>query len=351
MSLRRRGNTWWVDITTPSGQRIRESAETPDRKAAQEYHDKLKAEGWRRHKLGDKPQRTWDEAALRFLKEAEGKASLKEYERQVAFWTVHFEGQPLNAITRNGVADLLEKIKPNSKPATRNRYVACVRAILIKAAGVWEWLDRAPKLKTYPEPKLRIRWITREEAEGLLSELPEWLAAMARFALATGLRQANVYGLEWTQVDLQRGVAMIHADQAKARRAIGVPLNDDAITVIRKQLGKHLRRVFVGPDGSQMDSWHQFGAQQEWKAACERAKISNFRWHDLRHTWASWHVQLGTPLYVLKELGGWETLEMVNRYAHLAPEHLKAHAARLSLTAQIRHNEDSVAKGDVAVSS
>ena len=147
MSLRKRGNTWWIDITTPSGQRIRESAETPDRKAAQEYHDRVKAEAWRRFKLGDRPRRTWDEAALRFLKECEGKASLKEYERQVAFWTRHFQGQPLDAITRNGTADLLKKSKPRAKPATRNRYIACLRAILIKAAGVWEWLDRAPKLR------------------------------------------------------------------------------------------------------------------------------------------------------------------------------------------------------------
>ena len=351
MSLRKRGNTWWIDITTPSGQRIRESAETPDRKAAQEYHDRVKAEAWRRFKLGDRPRRTWDEAALRFLKESEGKASLKEYERQVAFWTGHFQGQPLDAITRNGTADLLEKSKPKARPATRNRYIACLRAILIKAAGVWEWLDRAPKLKLYPEPKLRVRWITREEAERLLSNLPEWLAAMARFSLATGLRQANVYGLEWTQVDLKRGVALVHADQAKARKAIGVPLNEDAVAVIRKQLGKHLRRVFVGPDGGQIDTWYTYPAQQAWVAGCKRAGIENFRWHDLRHTWASWHVQLGTPLYVLKELGGWETLEMVNRYAHLAPEHLKAHAERLSLTAQIRHNGDAPETSEIAVSS
>ena len=179
----------------------------------------------------------------------------------------------------------------------------------------------------------------------MLSCLPDWLTAMARFSLATGLRQANVYGLEWTQVDLQRGVAMVHADQAKARRAIGVPLNEDAVAVIRKQLGKHLRRVFVGADGGQIDTWYTYPAQQAWVAGCKRAGIENFRWHDLRHTWASWHVQLGTPLYVLKELGGWETLEMVNRYAHLSPEHLKAHAERLSLgasfTAQIRHSEET----------
>jgi integrase len=66
-----------------------------------------------------------------------------------------------------------------------------------------------------------------------------------------------------------------------------------------------------------------------WHKALKRAGIDNFRWHDLRHTWASWHVQSGTPLHVLQELGGWQTAEMVQRYAHLAPEHLSEHAARI----------------------
>jgi len=63
--------------------------------------------------------------------------------------------------------------------------------------------------------------------------------------------------------------------------------------------------------------------------AIERAGIEDFRWHDLRHTWASWHVQAGTPLHVLQELGGWETAEMVRRYAHLTADHLAPYADRL----------------------
>jgi len=85
----------------------------------------------------------------------------------------------------------------------------------------------------------------REEADRLLSELPEHLAAMARFALATGLREANVVNLEWSQVDLDRRRAWIHADQAKARKAIPVPLNAEAILILRQQLGKHRTRVFT----------------------------------------------------------------------------------------------------------
>ena len=66
-----------------------------------------------------------------------------------------------------------------------------------------------------------------------------------------------------------------------------------------------------------------------WYTALKRVGIENFRWHDLRHTWASWHVQQGTPLYALQELGGWESAEMVRRYAHLAAEHLAPYADRV----------------------
>ena len=69
MALRKRGQTWWLDIATPGGHRLRRSTETTDRKAAQELHDKLKADLWRQAKLGDKPKYTWEDAALRWLNE------------------------------------------------------------------------------------------------------------------------------------------------------------------------------------------------------------------------------------------------------------------------------------------
>ncbi|MFT5220953.1 MAG: integrase [Planctomycetota bacterium] len=67
-----------------------------------------------------------------------------------------------------------------------------------------------------------------------------------------------------------------------------------------------------------------------WRHALVRAGIENFRWHDLRHTWASWHAQNGTPLHILQELGGWSDIRMVQRYAHLAPEHLASYAGNIS---------------------
>ncbi len=102
--------------------------------------------------------------------------------------------------------------------ATVNRMLELVRAILRRAEREWEWIDRALYIRMLKEPKHRIRWLTREEAVRLLSFLPAHIEAMARFALATGLRKSNVTGLQWTQVDLDRRVAWIHADQAKAGR-------------------------------------------------------------------------------------------------------------------------------------
>ena len=127
---------------------------------------------------------------------------------------------------------------------------------------------------------------------------PTW----QRSRLATGLRAANVTGLQWSQVDLVRRLAWIHPDQAKARKAIPVPLNAEAVSLVRKRIGKHPTHVFSfrGKPITQVST-------KAWYAALERAGIEDFRWHDLRHTWASWHVQNGTPLFALQELGGWES--------------------------------------------
>ena len=119
-----------------------------------------------------------------------------------------------------------------------------LRAILRKCVNEWEWLDRAPYVKMLKEPTRRIRYLTHNEAQRLLDALPEHLADMAAFSLATGLRRANVTGLQWSQVDLTPRLAWIHPDQAKARKAIAVPLNAEAVLLIGKWLGKHQTHVF-----------------------------------------------------------------------------------------------------------
>jgi integrase len=232
----------------------------------------------------------------------------------------YVRGNPISRTDRLGLSDL-------TSPANANRYLALIRSILRRARDDWEWLHRIPKVRLYRESTRRIRWITRDEAARLLQELPDHLGEMARFSLSTGLRQRNVSFLKWNQIDMQRRVAWIHADEAKAGRPIAVPLNEDALEVLRSRLGQHLEYAFVfqGQPVARCST-------KAWYAALERAGIENFRWHDLRHTWASWHVQSGTSLQELMELGGWASLEMVMRYAHLAADHLQVAAGRISGT-------------------
>lgn len=136
---------------------------------------------------------------------------------------------------------------------------------------------------------------------------------------------------------MQRRVAWVNPEDSKSNRAIGVALNDTSCKVLRDQIGKHHKWVFVHtkegirPDGSKTPTVRKMRVddQRAWNAACRRAGIEDFRFHDLRHTWASWLIQSGVPLSVLQEMGGWESIEMVRRYAHLAPNHLTEHAKQI----------------------
>lgn len=136
---------------------------------------------------------------------------------------------------------------------------------------------------------------------------------------------------------MQRRVAWINPEESKSGRAIGVALNDTACQVLINQIGKHHKWVFVyqekctRPDGTKTDAVRKmrYDANTAWRAALKRAGIEDFRFHDLRHTWTSWLVQVGVPISVLQEMGGWESIEMVRRYAHLAPNHLTEHAKQI----------------------
>jgi integrase len=327
MSIYKRKDTWWIQITAANGERIQRSSGSQIKQEAQELHDKLKAEGWRVKNLGSKPRHTWQEAVIRWMGEHSHKKSLKDDKGHFRWLNPHLNNKHIDEINKTLLEELKKaKLATGASNATVNRVLALLRALLKRAKDEWEWLDSIPAVKLLPEPKTRLRWLTNDEADRLITELPEHLNAMARFTLATGLRESNVTGLQWSQLDMQRKCAWIHADQAKAEKAIAVPLGSDALDVIRDQFGKHEHFVFTY-EGEPVTRANNHA----WRKALIRAGIDNFRWHDLRHTWASWHVQNGTRLEILKELGGWSDLTMVMRYAHLSSDHLQEYAGNASV--------------------
>ncbi|MBP6116368.1 MAG: site-specific integrase [Neisseriaceae bacterium] len=343
MSIYLRNGIWHIYIVTSSGKRIRRSAKTSSEVAAQELHDKLKHDLWRIERLGDKPKYTWDEACIRFIQEKAHKKSLDD-DKQKMRLLVQFRGMLLIDITRDFIMNTISRLSCGN--STKNRYLTLIRTILNLCAGAWEWIDKAPKLTLYKEPKRRIRWLTKTEACRLISVLHRVYADLAEFSFMTGLRQSNALSLEWSQVDLDRGVAWIHADQTKSGMPIGVPLNQIAIDVLRRRMAiarahkmllesmpKHQQQSrdftrFVFVSDLTKRPLTSIGSNI-WQKALAEAGIENFRWHDIRHTWASWLVQSGVGLLELKEMGGWESIEMVQKYAHLAPQHLHKNAVLL----------------------
>lgn len=254
----------------------------------------------------------------------------------------HLDHIALDDITKDVVEDIAQKKAATGvSVATVNRVMALIRSVLNRACRNWEWINRVPFIQLRREENKRVRWLTREEADRLLKELPSHLKAMAKFTLATGLRAMNVSYLEWKDIDMQSKHAVIHPDKNKTKKYLGVPLNDDAIEVIKGQIGKHDKYVFVynGKPVTQC-------SRGAFRKALQRAGIENFRWHDLRHTWASWHVQSGTSLQELAELGGWANMEMVLRYAHLSGKQLRAAAERISSGAELVKRKFKLVQND-----
>lgn len=331
MSLYRRGRIWWIELTAQSG-RIRESAGTADKKAAQEYHEKLKGELWRQDRLGEAPPVTWGAAITKW--QGIKPRGLPDRYRLAAM------DLDLEATLPLTKSQLEKELSQHHSAGSFNRTLALIVAIH-NASGV-----EPVEIERRPMPPGRTRWLSAEEwgrlKAALEVESPLLLAA-AEFTLAVGLRENNVLNLEWAQIDLRRRVAWFHGDQMKGEEPLGIPLNDAACAILALRKGMNKTYVFA-----QADSGKPLykASNRAWYAALRLAKLYRripgtkrleVCWHTLRHTWASWHRMNGTSMDELQDLGGWKDPKMVRRYAHLSTEHLASAAARVK-PVSLRYN-------------
>lgn len=311
VSLYKVGNIWYLYITH-NGQRVRESTQTSDKREAQQIHDKRKAELWHIVKGGT----NLNDVLTLWLKVK------PRSNRDISAITVllrNYPSRPISEVTAHDISDALGKVKP----ATKNKTIAIVNAAINLASE--RGLCPKASLKKLPVQNKRLRFLSREEWNTLYAVLPSHLQPICLFAILTGLRLENVLGLMWSSVSMENNAVWVDSVDSKSRKAIAVPLSSEAMDVLMKmELEKNDDGYVFHYRGNPIGS-----IKKAWKNALVKADIdvvdgkSNFRFHDLRHTWASWHVQKGTPLAVLKELGGWHSMDMVMRYAHLAPSHLK----------------------------
>ena len=338
--LYRRKNSpyWWIDCVLPDGRRVCQSTKLKLLNDAEEYLINLKAQAYQAARLGVPTNRSWKQAVVRYLKENSDKKTLKEDIAHLKRLSPYLEDKLLTEVNMDILWQFIDQRREvdGVSNSTINRALEVVRRILHLARDEWNWLQRFPRVRMLREPKGVVRFITRAEADRLFEELPVHMRPVVQFALATGCRKNEILKLEWQRVDFSRRVAWLNPGTTKNGEGRGIPLNRDALLALRTTFGQHDRWCFTY-QGKRMEA-----IGSSWKRALKRAGIKNFRFHYLRHTWASWHVMSGASLQELMELGGWKSYEMVLRYAHLAPEHLAEVAQRIEWTMEVVENNSTI---------
>lgn len=317
---------WWARVSV-AGRKVRCSTGTADREKAEEFEHVLRDRLWRERKLGERGALSFREAAARWLTETE--KATKTADRTAFQWFCaipELAQSPLNTLDLESINVLRQDLLDEGRaPATVNRWMSILRAMLRKAHLEWGVLDSAPKVPMYAAGLSEPRWLKPDEFRRLTKELPPHLALAAQFAVLTGLRMRSMLSLDWEQIDMKKRRAWIAAKDMKAGKTIGIPLSPAAIKVLR-EIGVEKAGPVFRWKGKRIDDCNTLAFQK----AVERAKVGPLRWHDLRHTFASWAVQGGVTLHELMQLGGWASYTMVLRYAHLAPDHLASAAAKVA---------------------
>jgi integrase len=317
--VRRPRSPNWIIRGTLRGIRVEESTSTDNKKVAQEIRAKREAEILAQSVYGRRATATFAEAALSYLEKGGNKRFLDKV-------LEHFGTTPLTKIDQDAIDKGARKVYPNASTATRDRQFYTPASAVLKHAARRGWCS--PIIMERPaKPPGRIRWITPEEAERLIAACKERLRPLVIFLLYTGARIGEALWLDWRDVDLTRGHVSFPVDPNEGRRtknneARGMPLHPRVRSALAN-LPHRDGQVFRRPDGFPYARLRvgatsaSDGIRRAFNGACERAGIRNFTVHDCRHTWATWHYAKNRDLLALQKLGGWKTLSMVTRYAHV----------------------------------
>jgi len=331
-------DNWWASYIGSNGRRVRCSTGTSSKTEAAALLGKWKAEAHNETNWGQAPRRTFEELMTRYLSETAGeRRSETQVKLNIARLRQSFAHADMHALGREHIRGYIAKRKEEGvSHATINRELQAMGGAINYANTHWQWsLPNPVKGNMLREPDGRLRWITPAEAERLLNaaklqEKAPHLAPLVTLALHTGMRRGEMLWLEWNRVDLQAGLIYLESHHTKAKKRRSVALNQTAREAILSQArfrATHCpaaRWVFCNKAGERIAS-----VKRSFATACRAAKIEDFRFHDLRHTCAAWLVQAGVPMAEVRDVLGHCTLAMTERYAHLAPENLRAAVAKL----------------------
>jgi integrase len=252
---------------------------------------------------------------------------------QLKWWRAELGPHLLIDLTPARVATARDKLKLRRTrtgapitPATINRYLAALSIVCGTAVREWGWLDDNPlrKVKKLTEPRERVRFLSEDERGRLLvacrRSVNPYLYLIVVLALSTGARKQEILGLRWAAVDLKRGqLALLHTKNGERRT---VPVTGLALELlIAHAKVRRLDTDLVFPSFKKRQ--RPIVIEDPWHKAMTSAGIEDFRFHDLRHSTASYLAMNGASLLEIAAVLGHKTLAMVKRYAHLSEAHTR----------------------------
>lgn len=321
-----RGKNWYIDFVR-NGKRFRRKV-GKSKKVAELTIKDIEVKIAKDEHLGihEIPKILFENFAKLYLEHAQTNKSANTYRLNITNFrslTPFFQGKCLSEIKNQDIERFKAQRITQVSPASVNRDLSCLRHALRKASE-WGYLIFSPMkgVRFFKEPPGRLRFLSEEEINRLLEELPEGTRTIVLCALYTGFRKGEILGLKWEDVDLKN--RMIRVEKTKT--------NERRIIPISEGLFKHLLEMSHKNKNGKGFVFASFkiNLRRNFEAGLKRAGIDDFRFHDLRHTFASHLVMSGAGLKVVQELLGHKTMAMTVRYSHVSQDHLQDAINRLT---------------------
>lgn len=311
----------------------------------QTFHSKSEARKWARQvedglrsaRLAPRleaEKHTLAEAIDRYVEDHLSDLGSKDGQRdrrsQLLWWRRKLGALSLAELSPATISDARRSLLRSVSGPTSNRYLAAISAVLRHASQEWQWVtsNAVSSVRRKPEHRGRVRYLSEAERRRLLhaceASSNKRLYPLVLFALTTGARKSELLGLRWRDVDLENRRAVLQKTKNRERRALSFPGPAGELLAEMAKRREGCQYLFAGTRG------RPSFPRKAWKTAVEEAKLEDFRWHDLRHTAASYLAMSGATLAELAAFLGHRPLDMVRRYSHLSEQHSEAVAARMA---------------------
>lgn len=345
----KRGNIFWIRYAGLDGRTIFESSGSTKQKDAEALYRKRKqtVDEGKQPEIKRITNHTFNELVVEYVRWAERQKSFRSKVCLVKQLAEKFGNIPLRRFNSMMLEQFQTyRLNTGNKPATVNRLIATISHMFTKAVE-WDMVEdethkRIRKVKLLPENNRRLRYLSPEECQKLIASCDSHLKPIVITALNTGMRKDEILGLKWDNVDMKTGFILLNQEQTKNAERKEIHISATLMEILKNiQKGVGVPYVFYNP----LTDNRYDDIKRSFKTALKKVGICDFKFHDLRHTFASHLVMAGIDITTVRELLGHKDLKMTLRYAHLAPSHkLKAIATLDRILTEQPEKESTIQK-------